>query len=158
MRHVIFGGDGFVGRHLAPKLLADGEEVIVADVAKSELPHYRQARFVQCDVTDPAAVESVGIRPDDMIYNLSAKMLSPIQRPGTKAVYVWSSTVSSAGPTRAAMALGAIFRSALRRVMGRKLATASRGAFPPLYSRLRTPMRIVLLSCGRAAVELKASC
>ena len=30
MRHIIFGGDGFVGRHLAPKLLADGEEVVVA--------------------------------------------------------------------------------------------------------------------------------
>ncbi|TIP97409.1 MAG: NAD(P)-dependent oxidoreductase, partial [Mesorhizobium sp.] len=34
MRHVIFGGDGFVGRHLAPKLLADGEEVVVADIAR----------------------------------------------------------------------------------------------------------------------------
>ena len=43
MRHVIFGGDGFVGRHLAPKLLADGEEVVVADIAKSDLPHYRTA-------------------------------------------------------------------------------------------------------------------
>ena len=41
MRHVIFGGDGFVGRHLAPKLVADGEEVIVADIVKSDLPHYR---------------------------------------------------------------------------------------------------------------------
>ena len=36
MRHIIFGGDGFVGRHLAPKLLADGQEVIVADIVKSE--------------------------------------------------------------------------------------------------------------------------
>ena len=31
-------------------------------------------------MTDPAApVEAVGIRADDMVYNLSAKMLSPIQ-------------------------------------------------------------------------------
>ncbi|MGO4843442.1 NAD-dependent epimerase/dehydratase family protein, partial [Rhizobiaceae sp. 2RAB30] len=74
MRHVIFGGDGFVGRHLAPLLLADGEEVIVADIVRSELPHYRQVRFVHCDVTDPASVAAVGIKPDDMVYNLSAKM------------------------------------------------------------------------------------
>ncbi|HWK64465.1 MAG TPA: NAD(P)-dependent oxidoreductase [Rhizobiaceae bacterium] len=89
MRHVIFGGDGFVGRHLAPKLLTDGEEVIVADIVKSELPHYRQARFVECDVTDPAAVGRVGIRPDDMVYNLSAKMLSPIQVRAKRHDFFW---------------------------------------------------------------------
>ena len=53
MRHVIFGGDGFVGRHLAPKLIADGHEVIVADISHSDLPHYRTAKFVSTDVTDP---------------------------------------------------------------------------------------------------------
>lgn len=79
MRHVIFGGDGFVGRHLAPKLLGDGQEVVVVDIVKSDLAHYRHARFVTCDVTDRDSVVNVAIRPDDMVYNLSAKMLSPIQ-------------------------------------------------------------------------------
>lgn len=79
MRHVIFGGDGFVGRHLAPKLLADGQEVIVADIVKSDLSHYRSARFIKCDVTDPASIGCVGLEAGDMVYNLSAKMLSPIQ-------------------------------------------------------------------------------
>ena len=79
MRHVIFGGDGFVGRHLAPKLVADGEAVVVADTVKSDLPHYRSMRFITCDVTDPASVAAVGLKADDMVYNLSAKMLSPIQ-------------------------------------------------------------------------------
>ncbi|TJV88659.1 MAG: NAD(P)-dependent oxidoreductase, partial [Mesorhizobium sp.] len=69
MRHVIFGGDGFVGRHLAPKLLADGEEVVVADIARSDLPHYRSVRYIRCDVTDPASVASVGLKADDMVYN-----------------------------------------------------------------------------------------
>jgi dTDP-glucose 4,6-dehydratase len=86
---VIFGGDGFVGRHLAPLLLADGDEVIVADIVRSELPHYRQARFVRCDVTDPASVATVGIRPDDMVYNLSAKMLSPIQVRAKRHDFFW---------------------------------------------------------------------
>ncbi|MBN9551892.1 MAG: NAD(P)-dependent oxidoreductase, partial [Alphaproteobacteria bacterium] len=79
MRHVIFGGDGFVGRHLAPKLVADGEEVVVVDIVKSDLAHYRNVRFVTCDVTAPASVSCVGLQADDMVYNLSAKMLSPIQ-------------------------------------------------------------------------------
>ncbi len=79
MRHIIFGGDGFVGRHLAPLLLADGHEVIVADIAKSQLPHYGKVKFVSCDVTERASVEAVGIKSGDMVYNLSAKMLSPLQ-------------------------------------------------------------------------------
>ena len=49
MRHVIFGGDGFVGRHLAPKLLADGHEVVVADIPSSDLPHYRTS--TSCETT-----------------------------------------------------------------------------------------------------------
>jgi dTDP-glucose 4,6-dehydratase len=38
MKHVIFGGDGFVGRYLARDLVARGEQVVVADVSKGELP------------------------------------------------------------------------------------------------------------------------
>ena len=89
MKHVIFGGDGFVGRHLAAKLVGDGEEVIVADIEKSDLPHYAQARFVMCDVTDKDQVEAVGLSADDMVYNLSAKMLSPIQVRAKRHDFFW---------------------------------------------------------------------
>jgi dTDP-glucose 4,6-dehydratase len=89
MRHIIFGGDGFVGRHLAPKLVADGQEVIVADIVRSDLAHYGHVRFVHCDVTDKASVAAVGIRPDDMVYNLSAKMLSPIQVRAKRHDFFW---------------------------------------------------------------------
>jgi dTDP-glucose 4,6-dehydratase len=89
MRHIIFGGDGFVGRHLASKLVADGEDVVVADIVKSELAHYAKARFVRCDVTDPEQVRAVGLKPDDMVYNLSAKMLSPIQVRAKRHDFFW---------------------------------------------------------------------
>lgn len=89
MRHVIFGGDGFVGRHLAPKLVADGHEVVVADINRSELPHYRGVRFVHTDVTSKGSVAAVGIRADDMVYNLSAKMLSPIQVRARRHDFFW---------------------------------------------------------------------
>ncbi|WP_152045884.1 NAD-dependent epimerase/dehydratase family protein [Aureimonas psammosilenae] len=79
MKHILFGGDGFVGRHLAAKLAADGEEVLVADIAKSDLPHYGRVAHRHVDVTDAEAVGGVPIAPDDMVYNLSAKMLSPLQ-------------------------------------------------------------------------------
>lgn len=103
MRHVIFGGDGFVGRHLAPKLLADGHEVIVADIARSDLAHYRNARFVQCDITDPAAVAAVGIKSDDMVYNVAAKMLSPIQVRAKRHDFFWPVNVHGTENITAAM-------------------------------------------------------
>ena len=79
MKHVIFGGDGFVGRHLAQKLSGEGAEVVVLDIAKSDLPHYAEVAHITLDVTDRQAVMKAPIAPDDMVYNLSAKMLSPIQ-------------------------------------------------------------------------------
>ncbi len=89
MRHLIIGGDGFVGRHLAPKLADDGFEVIVADITKSDLAHYGDVQFINCDVTDSGAVRGLGIRPDDMVYNLSAMMLSPIQIRAKRHDFFW---------------------------------------------------------------------
>lgn len=89
MKHIIFGGDGFVGRHLAQILLQDGQEVVVADIVKSDLPHYARVRFVQCDVTDLDQVMQVEIGPDDMVYNMAAKMLSPLQIRSKRWEFFW---------------------------------------------------------------------
>lgn len=89
MKHILFGGDGFVGRHLAEKLVSDGEEVVVADIGRSDLPHYARARHILTDVTDPAAVGAVPIAADDQVYNLSAKMLSPIMTRARRHDFFW---------------------------------------------------------------------
>ena len=89
MKHVIFGGDGFVGRYLARDLTARGERVLVADVHKSDLPHYAKADFVNCDITDEEQVYAVNIKPDDMVYNMAAKMLSPLQVRAKRYDFFW---------------------------------------------------------------------
>ncbi|SIQ11161.1 dTDP-glucose 4,6-dehydratase [Rhizobium sp. RU20A] len=89
MKHVIFGGDGFVGRHLAERLLNEGEQVLIADIAKSDLAIYARAQYVRCDVTDPASVAKVDIGPDDMVYNMAAKMLSPLQKRKDRWQFFW---------------------------------------------------------------------
>lgn len=78
MKHIIFGGDGFVGRHLAEKLVTEGHEVVVADVVKSDLAHYAKCTFLTLDVTKDEDFKKLKISPDDIIYNMSAKMLAPI--------------------------------------------------------------------------------
>jgi dTDP-glucose 4,6-dehydratase len=79
MKHYIIGGDGFVGHHLASDLTAAGEEAVIADIARSGHDVYDRVRFVKIDVTKPETLRVLPLTPADIVYNLSAKMLSPIQ-------------------------------------------------------------------------------
>ena len=89
MKHIIVGGSGFVGRHLAADLVGRGAEVVVADIERSDLPHYAKATFIAADVTDAAAVQRLPILADDMVYNLSARMLSPIMPRRQRHDFFW---------------------------------------------------------------------
>ncbi len=90
MKHLIIGGDGFVGRHLAHDLLARGEEVVVAGLHQSDLEIYRQATFFQVDVTDSAQVAALPIEADDVVYHLAARMLMPIMPRRQRHDYFYS--------------------------------------------------------------------
>lgn len=80
MTHIIFGGDGFVGRYLARDLLAMGHEVIVADAKKSPLPTYDMGvRHVSCDVIQREQLDRITPKPGDVVYNLAAHLLLPIK-------------------------------------------------------------------------------
>ncbi|RCS25399.1 NAD(P)-dependent oxidoreductase [Phyllobacterium salinisoli] len=103
MRHIIFGGDGFVGRYLANDLVSQGEKVVVADIVKTDLPHYAKAKFIHCDVTSEAQVNAVGLKPDDMVYNLSAKMLAPLQVRAKRHDFFWPVNYHGAAHIMSAM-------------------------------------------------------
>lgn len=83
------GGDGFVGAELVRRLSADGEDVVVADIARSPHPHYAKVRHIACDITDPEAVARLPIGKDDTVYNLAAKMLSPIMKRHERYDFFW---------------------------------------------------------------------
>ena len=89
MKHIIIGDDGFVGQHLAANLAAAGEVVVVADIVKSHHPYYDKVRFIYVDVTDPASFRNLTVEPGDAVYNLSAKMLSPIMPRAKRREFFW---------------------------------------------------------------------
>lgn len=89
MKHIIIGGDGFVGSHLAAELAAMGEDALVCDINKSPHPHYARVPFQRVDVTDPESVGSIALTPQDVVYNLSAKMLSPIVTRKERHDFFW---------------------------------------------------------------------
>jgi dTDP-glucose 4,6-dehydratase len=90
MKHIIFGGNGFVGRQVARNLLEAGEQVLVCDLQKSTPPIDERAAFSRVDITDAAAIAKVPIAADDIVYSLAARMLHPIVRRRDRHEYFYS--------------------------------------------------------------------
>ncbi len=89
MKHILFGGDGFVGRVLAARLVAEGEKVIVADINKGDCKHYSKCEWMHLDVTKEEDFKQLKINKTDAVYNLSAKMLSPIVTRAERHDFFW---------------------------------------------------------------------
>lgn len=73
MKYLIFGGNGFVGRYLANKLLGQGNKVLVLD----KLPALderidKKCEFISLDIRDKSALDKLTIDKDDIIINLAA--------------------------------------------------------------------------------------
>lgn len=90
MKHVIVGGDGFVGRYIARDLLQQGESVLVCDIKKSDIPIYERADFQAVDITDADQVARIQLSADDIVYNVAARMLHPIVRRKDRHEYFFS--------------------------------------------------------------------
>jgi uncharacterized protein YbjT (DUF2867 family) len=69
LRIVITGGTGFVGRHLARRLVADGHDVVlVARGADDRDPSVRnEARFLAASIADPERIEAAFAGADAVI-------------------------------------------------------------------------------------------
>lgn len=78
MRHILVGGDGFVGRYLARELLTRGNEVIIYDIKKSDLDIYNKAKFVHLDITIPSHFSELDVNENDVVHHLVASLLVPI--------------------------------------------------------------------------------
>jgi dTDP-glucose 4,6-dehydratase len=90
VKHIIVGGDGFVGRYIARDLLKEDERVVICDTKKSPIPIYQRAEFLRCDITDKISVASIPIEADDIIYNVAARMLHPIVKRKDRHDYFFS--------------------------------------------------------------------
>ncbi|MFA6896715.1 MAG: NAD-dependent epimerase/dehydratase family protein [Patescibacteria group bacterium] len=75
-KSLITGGAGFVGSHLADRLLADGDEVAVIDNLSSGNRENLDSRvgFYEMDIQDPKIVEIFAKEKPDFVFHLAAQI------------------------------------------------------------------------------------
>ena len=75
-RVLVLGGGGFIGGHLARKLLAEDCHVRVVDIKPHEYFDHQEIchEFIRADLRDPSVVENVIEKGVDEIYQLAADM------------------------------------------------------------------------------------
>ena len=73
MKYIIFGGNGFVGRYLANKLVEKKENVLVIDL-QPELDSRidKKCSFISLDIRDKEGLEELEIDKNDVLINLAA--------------------------------------------------------------------------------------
>ncbi|HEX3898788.1 MAG TPA: NAD(P)-dependent oxidoreductase [Mycobacteriales bacterium] len=74
-RAVLFGGSGFIGRHLTIALAEQGYEVVIADIRTPGFPLPSNVTFQRCDVRERITVSSAGTV--DLVVNLAAIHRTP---------------------------------------------------------------------------------
>lgn len=92
MKHIIFGGDGFLGTELTRKLVANGENVLICDEKQSlQFGNYESAKvsYLKMDVTVPESFESIEVEEGDIVYHFAARLLVPILPRKQRHDYFW---------------------------------------------------------------------
>jgi len=94
VKHIIFGGDGFLGTELTKKLVAKGETVLICDLkqtlASGIYDDESLVTYNKFDVTDKKCFEGLEINPDDVVYHFAAKLLVPILPRKERQEYFWT--------------------------------------------------------------------
>lgn len=77
MRHVLLGGNGYLGRELARMLIAEGENVHVADLAPALVRDLPALPYTQANISEPAQLHAIPLGKDDVVHHLASKLLVP---------------------------------------------------------------------------------
>jgi len=92
MKHIIFGGDGFLGTELTKKLVERNNKVLICD--EKQTPQFGNyalpgVEFVKMDVTRPDTFDQIPVEEGDIVYHFAARLLVPILPRAERHDYFW---------------------------------------------------------------------
>lgn len=82
MKHVLIGGNGFVGRELVRRLIEEAvTDILVIDLPESfdkypELRH-EAVRYARIDIGVPRALDEIALDPGDVVHHLATRLITP---------------------------------------------------------------------------------
>ena len=82
MKHVLVGGNGFLGRETVRLLRKKGvDDIVVVDLQDSFDQHPQRpdskTKFLSCDISVPGALNSITLHRDDVVHHLATKLITP---------------------------------------------------------------------------------
>ncbi len=82
MRHIIIGGNGFVGRETVTQIIEGGrDEAVVVDLPASfaATPPVNHPRISvhSADVSEPGSLDPITLRPDDVVHHMATQLITP---------------------------------------------------------------------------------
>lgn len=82
MKHILIGGNGFVGRETVRQLVETGrDEIVVVDMDESYARHLQKdlpkVSYVTADVAEPGALDGITLAPDDVVHHLATRLITP---------------------------------------------------------------------------------
>ena len=92
MKHIIFGGDGFLGTELTKKLTEKGETVLICDrkqTLESGIYDNELVSYIKMDVKEPDTFNQIPVEKDDVVYHFAAELLVPIIPRKERQKYFW---------------------------------------------------------------------
>lgn len=72
MRHIITGGSGFTGTHLASALIQRDEKPVIFDLEEPKAAN-GSIEFVRGDIREPRDLEKIRFGAEDVVYHLAAR-------------------------------------------------------------------------------------
>lgn len=81
MKHILIGGNGFLGRELVRQLVARGDRALVVDLAESypRFPdlHLPGITHYQANIATQGALDGVALEPGDVVHHLATRLITP---------------------------------------------------------------------------------